>query len=373
MMRTPIFTLTIAISMAFCCVNVFAMDVPTDTVVQNLDGQQQMVKTFTLPPEQDAQDIIEESIEYDGYTYTFADIVKNEITYNEQKDVKQTVTVETGTNDLAEILSKLQPEINYDDGSFSGILTLDHTSINTEASGYASKGYTVTETKEIGGLDRNDPSYVPPTTTKNGQTLTLSNVEWVVQGTSMVDEALLPSSYMAVATYSANYYKNVATGYITTVDYTGKVSSNGVSGIVYTVTYLGEKNGGFFPSVSMGIVTGIFSICLILGAAYLVRWNNVFVYIPDKSKDEYKKIGALHISKKRPAIDLKRLKYYPEGEVAIEIKRRAARKLLGRQIPVLFRDFRSFFLVDNDCDCWATYSSDDIDNLFELEEEEVQV
>jgi len=33
--------------------NAFALEVPTDTVVQNLNGSQQAIKTFTVSPEQD--------------------------------------------------------------------------------------------------------------------------------------------------------------------------------------------------------------------------------------------------------------------------------------------------------------------------------
>jgi hypothetical protein len=31
-------------------VSAFAMEIPTDTVAQNLNGSQQLIKTYTLPP-----------------------------------------------------------------------------------------------------------------------------------------------------------------------------------------------------------------------------------------------------------------------------------------------------------------------------------
>lgn len=58
--------------------NAFALEVPTDTVVQNLNGSQQAIKTFTVSPEQDPAALIEEPFELEGYLYTFADIVKSE-------------------------------------------------------------------------------------------------------------------------------------------------------------------------------------------------------------------------------------------------------------------------------------------------------
>lgn len=70
----------------------------------------------------------------------------------------------------------------------------------------------MSEVKTIGQLDRNDMSYVPSTTVKNGRTLNLVNVEWQVTGTDLVGEALVPSSYQAVATYSAKATYQAATG-----------------------------------------------------------------------------------------------------------------------------------------------------------------
>lgn len=194
--------------------NAFALEVPTDTVVQNLNGSQQAIKTFTVSPEQDPAALIEEPFELEGYLYTFADIVKSENPVEEKRIHTEVITVETTKDDLALILEQLKPTIEYDDGRFQGTLALDHTSLNTVAAGYATKNYTVTETKTIGQLDRNDMSYVPATTIKNGRTLSLANVEWQVTGTDLVGEALMPSQYQAVATYSAKASYQAATGYV---------------------------------------------------------------------------------------------------------------------------------------------------------------
>lgn len=47
-------------------VNAFAMEVPTDAVVQNLNGSQQAIKTFTILPDQDPATLIEEPFELEG-------------------------------------------------------------------------------------------------------------------------------------------------------------------------------------------------------------------------------------------------------------------------------------------------------------------
>lgn len=236
--------LTLAMS-----VNAFALEVPTDTVVQNLNGSQQAIKTYTIPPDQDPATLIEEPFELEGFLYTFANIVKTENPVEETKVHTEIITIETAKKDLSVVLENLEPTIEYDDGVFKGRLALDHTSIVTEAAGYTTKSYTVTETKTIGQLDRNDMSYVPATTVKDGRTLTLANVEWQVTGTDLVGEALMPSSYQAIAAYSAKASYNAATGYITTAEYVSagrtveiEWENEPVTGQIQIYKYAGEYN-----------------------------------------------------------------------------------------------------------------------------------
>lgn len=148
------------------------------------------------------------------------------------------------------------------------------------AADYATKNYTVTETKTIGQLDRNDMSYVPATTIKNGRTLSLANVEWQVTGTDLVGEALMPSQYQAVATYSAKASYQAATGYVTTAEYVGDVTHEGVESVTYVLTYIGtEANhkgaaaaqvGAFFADHFPWILGGIVLICAAVGGTLLV-------------------------------------------------------------------------------------------------------
>lgn len=222
-------------------INALALEVPTNTEVRNLNGSQQLIKTYVLPPDADPQELVEEPFEQEGYLYTFADIIKEENQMLDSSYHRETVTLETETDDLAAILERLKPSIEYDDGLYTGTLALDHTSIHTEAAGYETRSSNVTATKTIGPVDRNDMSYVPATTVKNGITLKLSGVAWQVMGTDLVGDALIPSSYQAVATYSGKSYYKAATGYVTTVDYVGEISRDDVESITYQVKYLGTE------------------------------------------------------------------------------------------------------------------------------------
>ncbi len=119
-----------------CSFSAFAMEVPTDTVVQNLNGVQQCIKTYTVSPETDPQDLIEEPFEYEGYNYKYASITKVENEFADEMQHTETVTVETKKKDMSVVLEALPVTVDYDDGKYTGTLYLDHTTIETVASGY---------------------------------------------------------------------------------------------------------------------------------------------------------------------------------------------------------------------------------------------
>ena len=238
MKKLMTFGIAIALS-AMLAVNAFAMAVPTDTTVQNLNGVQQCIKTYTVPPDTDPASLIEEPFDYDGYTYSYSGITKQENLFTDEKEWSERVTVTTDKKDLEKVLEALSPTLEYDDGRYSGTLNLDHTTIKTEAAGYETRSYTVSATKEMNNLDSNDMAYVPSTTVKDGVTIPLSSVDWQVQSTVLVDELLIPATYRAVAYYSGKAYYSAATGYISTAEYKGTVSCREVKDITYTVTYVG--------------------------------------------------------------------------------------------------------------------------------------
>jgi len=217
----------------------FAAEIPNSVVTENRDGRQLIVKTYTLAPDADPSELNEEPFELEGFSYAQISITKEEKQFSDAKPHSETLTVNTDTDDLSAILEALAPTMDYSSGGYAGKLTLDHTSIVTEVTGYSNSSFTVTETKTIDNLDRNDPSYIPQTTVKNGRTLNLSDINWSVQSSSLADDALVPTLYMATATYSGSGSSKVADGYVTTATYSGDIVSSGVESIVYTVTFLG--------------------------------------------------------------------------------------------------------------------------------------
>ena len=347
-----------------------AAEVPVSLVVENLNGQQRIVKTYELPPGTDPETLKEPSFDYNGFTYTWAYTTKEEHTFLETKNVSETVTVETGKKDLNAVLEQLAPSIPYDDGEFSGELALDHTTLSTVASGYTTQRGSITATKTIGPLDRNDMSYIPATTTKNGRTISLVNVDWQVIGSDVVGDMMAPCSYQAVATYSAATSSQVATGYVTTAEYKGEVVAEGVENITYTVVYVGseivpaepdptEPVERAYPSffLPMAVIGGVLLLAAlaalgVFGVRLLRHRKNVYVYVPGDSPRDYKLIAKFRAEPDRPEVDIRNMTPYPNTTIAVEIKRPLAKQLVGQTLTVHHRtaDYTYTVLRDSPAD-----------------------
>ena len=367
----------------------FAAEVPDSLVVENLNGQQRMVKTYVLAPDADPDTLKEPSFDYDGFHYTWAYTTKEEQPYLDTKAVTETVTVETAKNDLSQILAELSPSIAYNKDGYTGELTLDHTTLVTEAAGYTTKYSTITDTKVIGNLDRNDMSYVPATTTKNGTTLSLVDVEWQVTGTDLVGEALVPSRYQAVATYSASSSYSVATGYVTTADYSGEVTAEGIESVTYTVVYTGaeivpvevevDPPGTDFslPSGAVIATSGGILLAILLGVLtfwLLQRRKTVFLYIPDVRPNDYKLVAKFRVTPEKPEIDITGADTENSATVAVEIKRSLAKKLVG-QVFIVHHAFgtHQYPITQDRRDDWHEFTLKEEAALCETEETESSV
>ncbi len=219
----------------------FAMEIPTKTVIQNLNGTQQYIKVYTVSPDIDPGTLIEQDFSYEGFDYSYSDMTKSDNYFESEKEHSEVITAETEKKDLSAVLEALPPSIDFDDGTYTGTLYLDHTTIETKAAGFVSKSYTVSDTREFANLDSNDMAYVPQAVTKDGKTLQLVGVDWQVQSTALVDDLLVPSSYKAVAQYSGKASYSAATGYISTASYSGKVNCKKLESVTYTVTYVGTE------------------------------------------------------------------------------------------------------------------------------------
>lgn len=345
-MKKAICSLALALSLCMSLgVSASAASYVADDInYQNLNGQQQAIMVYTLLPDQQPEDLIEQDFEYDGYLYAYSGMTKQEQTFNEEKLHTETITVNTGSKDLKDILAELKPTIEFDDGTSQGILALDHETIKTEAAGYKTSSYTVTATKNFTGLASNDSSLIDPTAMKNGRTLSLSNITWSVESTALVGDALVPATYSAVATYSGTASSTVAIGYITTAEYTGKVTASGISSIKYTVTYIGTPVLVEEPDTEISApmaIGGLIVIAVMCGGVLflILRFRkNTTVYKSTGEDNEYDKCGKLSLKVRNPELRIDHLKDVPSGVIAIEVDEGVAKKLFGKKISVRYYD-----------------------------------
>lgn len=223
------------------CVLCTGMAVPTETRQESTPGGDQLItKMYELSPEEDPKSLIEEDFEQDGFLFQYRGMTKEDVSHTESKTVTQAVTVESQSGNTEENLDLLEGSIPYDSGGFTGTLTLVPSSVKTEAAGYETRSYTVSDTRIYADLAYNDPSLGPQTIEKGGLTLRLSGVTWQGQGGTGANGSLIPTSYTATASYSGTGSTRYAAGYLTEADYSGVVTKDGIEKVIYTVSYSGS-------------------------------------------------------------------------------------------------------------------------------------
>jgi len=215
---------------------------PIDVTEVRDGGNWQIIRTYSLLPDESPLDIPQGSFERSGWTFTLTDIIRRESSNAETREHTETITLDTATNDLAQILALLNNTMDYrsDDG-FVGILALDVSSIKVETAGTRTTSHTMTVTREYPHLSNTDTGLVPKTVTDRGTTYTLAGVDWRVGNYVTVDYERIPEYYTAVASYTATGSRTAVTGYITTATYTGSLGRLSQGTTTYVAFFLGEE------------------------------------------------------------------------------------------------------------------------------------
>ena len=210
---------------------------PVEVQTTENNGVQLLVKTFLVSPDTDPQALVEGNLTRRGVAYEATDILRQEQPgETEKKTASQTVTLESETDKLEDILPLLTPTMDYREDGFSGTLTLDKDTIQAKETGTSNYSYQLKETKEFTGLDRNDPYYIPKTTEKNGVTLKLADVKWTPMASGAVNSEV-PSLFSATALYTGTAWGSKADGYTVTASYTGEVSRVAEGQVLYSILY----------------------------------------------------------------------------------------------------------------------------------------
>jgi len=291
-------------------------------------GQTLLVKTWDVPPGYDSEQLVEPDFEKGGLHYKRAYVLLVSENYDSQKKLaSETVTVPHDNKDDAMV--KLQPIIEYNQGGFTGQLTLNTDAIVTEAAGQSSYSYAVTDVREYPGLERNDPYNIPKTVEKNGVQLQLVDLSWKQFG---------ESSYTATVSYRGTASGTAVSGYVSTATYMGEVSKSALNSVTYAVVYEGSlippPPFDFSPYLLTG---GGALLALIVAAVLLSRRDNTKVYA--MIGREYQLVHKQKLTSLAPIVDLSPREVSGQSdEFMIVLDRLAARKLRGHSIKIIGKD-----------------------------------
>ena len=204
-----------------------------------------IVKTYAISPDENPNNIPRGDFSKYNERYIFSEIVRRENSANNKIQHTETVTINTKSQNMESILSQLAQEMKYDKDGYTGVLKLDISSIKTEVAGYTTKTNKLSATREYPNLSNNDTSSIPKSISQNGVTYNLVDVKFVADQTELIDYEEIPSTYKAIASYSATGKSTNATGYVTTANYSGEISSTYIDKIIYKVYFLSENPVGF--------------------------------------------------------------------------------------------------------------------------------
>jgi hypothetical protein len=208
-------------------------------VTETFDGDRRTImKTYEITDNENPDDIPRESFIRDGYTYTLTDITKTAIADAESQEHIETVEINSTSKSLSEILKLLDETMDYTADGFSGVLTLDVSSIKITDTAKTSSSYTQTLTREYPNLSGNDTSFIPKTVTENGATYTLAGVDWKTQTMGDVEDYHV--IYTGTAKYTRTATSTKVTGYTVSAEYKGIIAKLNNS-MIYTAYFSGTE------------------------------------------------------------------------------------------------------------------------------------
>lgn len=214
---------------------------PISVEMTDNGNQRFIAKSYELSGGQKPEDIPRGDFEQDGYSYVLTDVIKNVAANNITKEQVETVTVETESKDMDDILAELPVSIKHGKGGYAGELKLDVSSIVIESKGTGWASYPVTKTREYPYLSSNDTSLIPKTITDGGVTLTLDDVQWRAATTTNIDYHSVEETYTAIASYTGTASYSYTKGYEVTAEYKGDVHKAAVGKTTYTAHFTGTK------------------------------------------------------------------------------------------------------------------------------------
>ena len=321
-----------------------AVFTPVSVEPIEINGVPTLSKTYEMPPDFDPAALKEQPFEQDGYRYHYDRMDKTIQHKTETQDAEDTVTIEAPSADLSAVIDKFPVTKAYTKDGYIGDLTLDLQSIKVAVTGYRtvtdSHPHSVTKTYE---LPYNDRSLVPESVQADGLSLPRTSLNWTP--TVNVSDSDVPDAWTATAVYSKTTYtsRQVATGYQASGVYRGTISKTSVDHVTYTVTYVGSKLPVLpflDPDVTISQImvacgaAALLLLLLILWGIRYVLWHTARVYVYNEERRIHDVVSRQFVRVRTPRIRLSALQGHAETEYTVILRRKLAKRLVGRDIAI---------------------------------------
>ena len=306
-----------------------------------INGVPTMTKTYEMPPDFDPAALKEEPFSQGGYWYRYERMDKIVQHRTDTQDAEDTVTIDAPSDDLAAVIDRFPVTKSYVKDGFVGDLTLDLQSIKVEVTGYRtvtdSHPHSVTKSYT---LPYNDRSLVPETVQADGVSLPRTSLTWIEAAN--VSDSDVPNSWTATAVYSKTTYtsRQVATGYQASAVYRGQIAKTSVDHVTYTVTYVGSKitvMPFLDPDVTLPQIVIVCAVCVLLLVFLIVRyvfWHTARVYVYNEERRIHDVVSRQFVRIRTPRIRLSALQGHAETEYTVILRRKLAKRLVGRDIAI---------------------------------------
>jgi len=213
---------------------------PISVINEIANGFNTVRKIYALPPDVNPTVISTENFHMFGQQFSFAYVIQHASSHENAREVRETVTIDTTSRNINDILPYLEQTIAFDRDGYTGILTLNLQSISSQAAGTTTTTNTATRQRTFPHMSSPDNSLVPRTITDGGITFHLASVDWSSgTSTSSIDGHAVSSTFTATATFTTQVTNTRTTGYTTTAEYVGTVFRTVPDAMIYTVNFYG--------------------------------------------------------------------------------------------------------------------------------------
>ena len=306
-----------------------------------INGVPTLTKTYEMPPDFDPAALKEEPFSQGGYWYRYERMDKTVQHRTDTQDAGDTITIDAPSSDLATVIDRFSVTKSYVKEGVVGDLTLDLQSIKVEATGYKtvtdSHPHSVTKSYT---LPYNDRSLVPETVQADGLSLPRTGLTWTE--TANVSDSDVPNNWTATAVYSKTTYtsRQVATGYQASAVYRGQIAKTSVDHVTYTVTYVGSKipvMPFLDPDVTLSQIVIVCAAGVLQLVCLIVRnilWHTARVYVYNEERRIHDVVSRQFERVRTPKIRLSALQGHAETEYTVILRRKLAKRLVGRDIAI---------------------------------------